>query len=292
MVGNHAHSYVNLLLFAIFATANLANLLEHGLEHIGIVVGLLTLNGAYETLEAHARINHFLCKRLKRTIGFAVELHEHNVPNLNHLWMVFIHEFATGELCFLCFRTAVNMDLGAGATRTGIAHLPEVIVFVTIEDMVCGQMSAPDGCSFVIATQALFRRAFEHRHVEVSWVDFQHINDIFPCKIDGAFLEVIAKRPVAEHLEHGVVIRIMSHFFQIVVFARHAQAFLRVGYTRIFDGVIAQNNALPRVHTGIGEHEGRVVFDNHRGGWHYLVAFTCHKVQKGLANFLTCHHYC
>ena len=35
----------------------------------------------------------------------------------------------------------------------------------------------------------------------------------------AALLEVVAKRPVAEHLEHGVVVRIVSHLLQVVVLA-------------------------------------------------------------------------
>ena len=34
------------------------------------------------------------------------------------------------------------------------------------------------------------------------------------------FLEVVAKRPVAQHLEHGVVVGIVTYFLQVVVFFR------------------------------------------------------------------------
>ncbi len=60
MVGNHTHGDIRLLLFAVLATAYIAYLVEHRLEHIGVVVRLLALQGAYQTLKAHTRIDYSL----------------------------------------------------------------------------------------------------------------------------------------------------------------------------------------------------------------------------------------
>ena len=51
-----------------------------------------------------------------------------------------------------------------------------------------------------------------------------------------------------------MVVRIVTHFFQVVVFAAHAQAFLRVRHSFILGGVIAQNNIFPLVHAGVRKH--------------------------------------
>ena len=100
--------------------------------------------------------------------------------------------------------------------------------------MIFGHVFLPNFGGFVVALQSLGRVALEHRHVKVVGVQFQHIDEVFPRHVDRAFLEIVAKRPVSQHLEHRVVIRVVAHFLQIVVFSRHAQAFLRVGTTTRF----------------------------------------------------------
>ena len=157
MVGNHAHRHIHFLLFAILRAADFANLLQHWLEDVGIIVRLFALHGAHQTLEAHTCIDYFVGQGVKRTIGFAVVLHEHEVPNLNHLWVVFVHQFATRESRFLLLTTAIHVNLRAWTTRTCIAHLPEVVVFIAIEDMVGRQVLSPDLCCLVVALDALFR---------------------------------------------------------------------------------------------------------------------------------------
>ena len=111
MVCNHTHSHIDFLLFAVFYSTNLANLLQHWLEDVGIVVGLFALHGTHQTLEAHTCIDYFVGQGVKRAIGFAVVLHEHEVPNLNDLWVVFVHEFTTRNSCFFLFATTIHMDL-------------------------------------------------------------------------------------------------------------------------------------------------------------------------------------
>ena len=204
--------------------------------------------------------------------------------------MVFVDEFAAGDLGFLFVGAAVHVDLGAGAAGACVAHFPEIVVFVAVEDMVLRQMSLPDGGSFVVAGQTFVSRAFEDSGVEVFRVEFQYVHQVFPCPVDGLLLEVVAEGPVAEHLEHGVVVGVVSDFLQVVVFAADAETFLAVRHARIFDRVVAQDDALPRVHAGVGEHQRRVIFYHHWRAGDHLVAFACHEVQKGLANLLTCHY--
>ena len=77
------------------------------------------------------------------------------------------------------------MNFGARATRAGITHFPEVIVFVSVKDMVFRQELFPIGSGFVVAFQAFFGAAFEYGGVEVFRVELQHIDQIFPCPGDG-----------------------------------------------------------------------------------------------------------
>ena len=197
MIRNNAHSYIDILFLPILSTCQLANLVQHRLEHIRIVVTLFALNSAHETLKAHTRINHFLRQRLQRTVSFAVELHKHDIPYLDHLRVVFVYHLTTGHFRFFLCRTAIHMYLRARTARTGITHFPEVIVLIAIDNMVCRQMFEPDRCRLVIATQSFFRRTFEHGRIQVGRIYLKHVHDILPRKINSLLLEIIAKRPVS-----------------------------------------------------------------------------------------------
>jgi hypothetical protein len=98
--------------------------------------------------------------------------------------------------------------------------------------------------------------------------------------MDRLFLEVIAKRPVAEHFEHRVVVCIDADFFQIVVFSRNAKAFLGIGDARTFRRSIAKEKFLELRHARIVEHQRRVVFEHDWRRRHDQVAFALEKIEK------------
>ena len=58
------------------------------------------------------------------------------------------------------------------------------------------------------------------RHAEL-------FGDQLPGKLDGALLEIVAEREIAEHLEEGVMARGVADIVEIVVLAAGAHAFLR-----------------------------------------------------------------
>ena len=99
-------------------------------------------------------------------------------------------------------------------------------MLVAIDDMVGWHVLCPVFGGLFVAGDILFGATFKHRHVEVGGIEVQHVDEVFPCVVDGAFLEVVAKAPVAEHFKHGVVVGVVPHLFQIVVFAAYAQTFL------------------------------------------------------------------
>jgi hypothetical protein len=57
-------------------------------------------------------------------------------------------------------------------------------------------------------------------------------------------LEVIAEAPVAEHLEHRVVVRVDAHFLQVVVLPRNTQALLRIGDALVLGGRLPRKRSL------------------------------------------------
>ena len=92
-------------------------------------------------------------------------------------------------------------------------------MLVAVDDMILRHVLGPILGGLIVARDVLFRRTLEDRHVEILWIQLQHIHQILPGHIDGALLEVVAKRPVAEHLEHRVVVGVVSHLLQVVVLA-------------------------------------------------------------------------
>ena len=118
------------------------------------------------------------------------------------------------------------MNLTAGAAGTGIAHLPEIVVLVAVQDMILGEELLPDGSGFVVTLQTLFLATLKYSSVEVLGVQLENIYQILPCPADSLLLEVVTERPVTQHLEHGVVVGIVSYLLQVIVLAAYAQALL------------------------------------------------------------------
>jgi hypothetical protein len=57
---------------------------------------VFALHHAHEALEAHAGVDDVHGQFLERTVGLAVELHEHEVPYFDDLWVVFVDQVASG----------------------------------------------------------------------------------------------------------------------------------------------------------------------------------------------------
>ena len=243
VVGADAHGDVDvvlllcdgsLLLFLkrhVLQSGNLLLGLDDGLEDVGVVVRVLALHHADETLEAHAGIDDVHRQGLQRTVGLAVELHEHDIPDLDDLRVVLIHQLTTalaaGGTLFGCAR--VDVDLRAGTAGPRVAHLPEVVVLVAVDDVVDRHVLGPVLGSLVVARDVLLGGALKDGNIEILRIQLQHVHQVLPRHIDSALLEVVTERPVAEHLEHRVVVCVVAHLLQVVVLTADAQALLRVG---------------------------------------------------------------
>ena len=290
VVGHNAHGHVLLVVVAIGEARQLSYLADDGLEHVGVVVGALALHHHAQALKAHARVDDLVRQRLQRAIGLAVILHENEVPYLDDLRIVLVDELSSGHLLLFLVGTQVNMDFRARTARTRVAHLPEIVVLVAVNDMVGGEIFAPVAGRLVVAAEPFFGRAFEHRYIEVLRVDVERFHQILVGPRDGLPLEIVAEAPIAEHLKHGVVISVVAHLFQVVVLSAHAQTLLRIGLPATLGLGIAQNDVLKLVHAGVGEHQRRVVLDDHRRRRHNQVAMRLEKLLERVAYFVGCHH--
>ena len=93
-----------------------------------------------------------------------------------------------------------------------------------------------------------------------------------PRQLDRAFLEVVAEREVAQHLEEGVVAGGVADILEIVVLAAGAHAFLRRRGAAVGPLLEAGEDVLELHHAGVGEHQRRVVARHERARRHDLVA--------------------
>ncbi len=181
------------------------------------------------------------------------------------------------------------MDLAAGAAGSLFAHLPEVVFFGAFQDAVFGYVFFPVAVGFGVHVEAVFVVASEDGDVEVVLVDVHHFGEEFPAEGDGFALEIVAERPVAEHLEHGVVVGVVAYFFKVVVFAADAETFLGVAGAGIWRVGIAEEDVFELVHARVGEHEGGVVFHNHGSRGDYVVTFAFEEFEELCADFVTGH---
>ena len=172
-------------------------------------------------------------------------------------------------------RTDINVYFRTGTTRTGVAHFPEIIFFISVDDTVFRQVLFPIACSLVVALQSFGGTSFKYGGIQTVRIQLKYLNKVFPCPVDSLFLEIIAKRPVSQHLEHGVVVRIMSYLFKIIMLTAYAKTFLRIRNTGIFYGHISQNNIFKLIHPCIGKHQCRVSLNYHRCGRYNLVLLGC-----------------
>ena len=116
--------------------------------------------------------------------------------------------------------------------------------------------------------QALRLVTAKVRRIQAIGRETVHIREKIPRHTDGFFLEVIAERPVTQHLKEGVMVRVFSNIVQIVVLPACANALLRIrrpgelGKRRLRIS-LAQENRFVLIHARVCE-EKRGVVDRHR----------------------------
>ena len=261
VVGYHPHGHVGRFALAVAVAGDLAYSGEHAAEHVGVVVAALALEHRTEAFESHSGVDVLGGKRFEVAVGHALVLHEHEVPYLDHVGVGLVHELASGYAAggLLLVGAYVDVDFGAGAAGAGVAHLPEVVMLVAQQHVVLGKVLEPGLARLGVEAGAVFGRTFEHGGVEQVPVDAVDLGQQLPRPVDGLGLEVVAEAPVAEHLEHRVVVGIVSDY------------------------------VLELVHSGVGEHQRGVVLDHHGCGRHHRMSLRCEEIEKFLSNFVGSH---
>ena len=153
-----------------------------------------------------------------------------------------------------------------------------------------GEMLAPAIVGLLIKVARVTRTRPVDGRVEAVWGKFPTFDNQFPRPGDGFLFEVIAKGPVAEHLEERVVIGIEPDVFEIVVLASGTDALLSVCDAPRHIGTLhlAKKDRDELVHARVGKKQIRRIGHQARGG-HDRVLFLPEKFEKGVANFSAGH---
>ena len=146
-------------------------------------------------------------------------------------------------------------------------------MLVSVYDMISRNVLQPIAGSLIITDKVFLSRTLENCNIKVFRVKFKNVNKILPCHVNSTFFEVITKRPVTQHLEHCVMIGVVSHLFKVVVFAAYAETLLAVGTTAGFWIASTQDDVFPLIHSSIGEHQSRVILYHHGGRRNYQMSF-------------------
>jgi hypothetical protein len=289
VVGNYAEGHIAQMRLAPLAAGHFLQGGNQGLKNVGVVVGLLALNHLAKAFESHARVHVLGGKFLQGTVGLAQKFHEDVVPNLNHAGVVVVDQLCARDSRAVSGGPHVYVDLRTRTARTRIPHFPKIVFFGTVQNAVLGNVFFPNRLGLLVRSQSVGGIASKNRHVQLVRVDFVDLGQKLPGPSNGVLFEVIAKTPVPEHLEQRMVVGVVPDFLQIVVLARHPQAFLRVRNPRMLHRRDAQEHIFERIHAGIGEQQGGVVLDDQRCGWYNRMPFGGKKIKKSLSDLARGH---
>jgi len=209
-------------------------------EGIGVVVGRLlgkvfeairVLHDGDHALEAHASIDMLGGEVTEGAVGFGIVLDEDEVPDLDAEVAVGIDELALS----IAVRSHVDVELGAGSARSGVAHHPEVVFDVAVDDVNCRvealgfELRLPKVVGFLVEVGGVTLARRINGGVKALGGKSPTLDEELPSPVDGLGLEVITEGPVPQHLEEGMMIGVVADILEVVVLSSGADAFLGVG---------------------------------------------------------------
>ena len=206
MVRDHPHSHICPVAFSVSVPREFFYSVDHPGEYIRVIVAGLALKHHTEPFESHSRVHVPVRKRFELSAGLPVELHEHQVPYLDHERVACIDQLPSGDGGPFLIAAQVYMDLAARPARPCVSHLPEVVVLVSEQYPVFRDVKLPSVSGFRVHIGPVSRVPFEYGHVKSVLVDPVHFGEQFPGPVYGLGLEIVAEAPVAEHLEHRMMV--------------------------------------------------------------------------------------
>ncbi len=245
--------------------------LDQRAHQVGVVVVVLALQHRADPLQPHAGVDGRARQRLAPVGVDLLVLHEHEVPDLDEAVAVLVRAARRAA----CDGGAVVVEyLRTRAAGAGGAHRPEVVAGGDADDAAVGKARhlAPEVGRLVVVVidgdqQLVLRQA-------------EVLGQQLPRQRDGAFLEIVAEREIAQHLEERMVARGVADIVEVVVLAAGADAFLRCHGAHIVALLDAGEHVLELNHAGVGEQQRRVVARHQRRRRHDRVAVAMKVVEK------------
>ena len=281
VVGDHPHRGVGLGSRAVGGPRATSDRMQDRQEEIGVVVAALALEDRRDSLEPHPRIDRRGGKRHEGAVGLLIELHEHQVPDLDVApRVVFGRRNAVdrGQV-----GAEIEVDFAARTAGARIPHSPEVFLFAQAQDpaRIDTDRVAPDRRGLLVARHG--GRAVEDGDPQALFRYAVHLGEQLPRPDDRVFLEVVAEREVPEHLEERVMARRAADLFEVVVLSGDTQAFLGRRGPRILPLLASGEDVFELVHPGVREQQRRVVGQDERRARHDTVAARCEEIEKRAA---------
>ena len=280
VVGDDAEGDVPLGAVAVSLARQFLGGADDFAEQVHVVVGEDSLEHRGDALEAHAGVHVLGRQFVQLASGVAVVLDEHQVPQLDVARAAGVHGAHVARLALEVagLKAPVQVDLAARPARSGIAHLPEVVLLVETLHALRRQAAdaVPQGFRLVVVA--------EHRGVEPVLGQPPFAGQQVPGPVDGLLLVVVAEGPVAEHFEEGVVVGVPAHRLQVVVLAADAQALLGAGGALERWPLHPQEDVLELDHPRVGEEQGGVLLRHQRRALNHRVGLVLEEVEEAVAN--------
>ena len=284
MIGDHPHRHIvggqgSSIAFA----RDLGRQVHDRPQQVRVVVADDPLQHAGDALETHAGVNAGRRQGMQLALRVAVELHEHEVPQLDPATPIFSGLLAEASDVGGA-GTEVVVDLGTGTTGAGVTHLPEVLAGAAAYDPILRDAGhvLPQLLGLGIRRQVALTP--ENANQQAAGVEPHGFGQEAPAKIDGVPFEIVTKGKVAQHLEERVVAGGHAHVLQVVVLSADADALLRRGSARVGALLLTREDVLEGHHARIDKHQGRVVLGHERGRGHHLVALATKELAKSIAD--------
>ena len=232
-----------------------------------------------QPLDAHAGIDVLLGQRGEHTLLIAAVLHEDQVVVLE-IAVTVTARLADGRIgaAILECGATIDVNLGAGAAGASWAGLPEIVLAEGNDTRGWQALGEPQVARLGVEPKAHRWVTLVNRDPERVDIDAELVDQELPREVDGAGLEVVAKREVTEHLEEGAVPGGQADLVDV----RGAEALLHRCQSRRWRLIDLQEVGLELLHAGRGQQHRRVVARRHeRRARNDLVAARRVEVQKG-----------
>ncbi len=182
---------------------------------------------------------------------------------------------------------AIEVELRAGAAGAARTCLPEVVLAAEQDDPLLGHADAlPDLDRLLVGPEAELLVTAKDGRPDPLGVHPEPLRRQLPAPGDRLRLEVVAKAPVAEHLEKGEV----AGGFADLLDVSRAKALLHVSHPRCRWLLTSQEVGLEGLHSrGREQHRGVVDGGNQRSRGHDPVAPLLEEGQIGVADLLSFH---